>query len=267
MFSDSICTARSAGGRRWRWASGLTATLFGAALYLGAGAAQAQVVTSFAAACSGKAAGAQATIGPFYTGDVTQGASTWTISPLDGATQTFGTPAGVTDWLDVSSLAQPPGADWTRLTTATDLIAYTYTLEQTITVDPTIINPTSINVTGIYTADDYLSAIQVAGNTGTNALTLSGTGYQGGGSHTLATDAPGLGSLFQTGDNTLSFVVQNTIAPNTGLYANFTISAACVGPTVTVANQTVPTLSPWALALLALLLAGGAAAVRRRALV
>ena len=229
---------------RPRFAFGLAAAVCGAALYFGLGAAQAQVVTSFATACSTQPPGTTVKIGPFFTGDVAQGASAWSVSP-GVLTPGYANSA----WVPIASAipAQPTGANWIAVAEGLDNTNYTYTLTQPITVNPAIIDPASISVTGNYAADNYVTAIQV----GASSVNVSSFINQFG-SLTLfdiATDAPNLGSLFQTGDNTLSFVVYNLPGNPSdnpdGLYANVSISATCVGsPAITIDKQVVTPSDP-----------------------
>jgi uncharacterized repeat protein (TIGR01451 family) len=245
-------------------ASGLIATVFGAALYLGSGAAQAQVVTTFAQACAGKSAGDTGTIGPFYTGAIAQGASIWTWTAADttnpsaptdltagliatySSALTVGKGAGV--WVDIPA-GQPPGANWIAVVPDTGAagpaVQFTYTLGQTINVDSSVIDPATISVTGSYLADDVVNSFQVNGNSLLSTVAYTDTTQYTGALRSIATTAPTLGSLFQTGNNTLSFVVANFNDLAEGLYANVSISATCGGsattPTVSITKTTTNT--------------------------
>ena len=84
-------------------------------------------------------------------------------------------------------------------------------------------------MTGYFATDDIgTHTIQV----GASTVSVYGSFH----SLTNISGYPGLGGLFQAGQNTLSFVIHNT-ASVTGLYANVSISATCAQPpTVAIAK-------------------------------
>ena len=108
-------------------------------------------------------------------------------------------------------------------------------MSQALPTAPSVIDLSSIDVTGFFATDNNLTAITV----GTQSTTsVSGGGF-GALSNLATAPTPAWSSLFQpTGDNTLSFVVNNAGSP-TGLYANVSISATCVAP-VTITTSSSP---------------------------
>ena len=132
-------------------------------------------------------------------------------------------------WLNIASATppQPAGANWIGIGVGNAPYPNNvYTLNQSINVDPSIIDPTTINVTGNYTADDYVTAIQV----GASIFNITPILTEYATLQDISTTAPGLGSLFQTGDNTLTINALNGGPFAGGLYANVSISAQCAQP-------------------------------------
>jgi uncharacterized repeat protein (TIGR01451 family) len=230
---------------RKRLALGLTAAVFGAALYLGA-AGDARAQSTFAAACAGQPAGTSVSIGPFVTG-----ISTWTVDP-GSPTPGYRLQQSDYAWINPATpaLGQPAGASWIGMPGGTGSTGNTYTLTPPIVVDAGIIDLTSIQVNGVYSSDDDVTKVQIGANstTGLWLAPWAGTNPEVAQLKDIAStfNTPALGSLFQAGNNTIAFTVNNYDNSPTGFYANFSISATCSQHATVAIAKTANTTAPLA---------------------